>query len=182
MVMVRLLAFLMVTTVLAKNDDVERKFKEAELDKDLGITAPKKLLEVKYGSREVKLGEAWQKDQTGQQPTVKFEKLGDKLVTLIMLDPDAPSKTNPTNRSWLHWLVTNIRENDISSGSTMMEYNGPSPPKGSGPHRYALLVFQQSDTIEDIQIERPKFNIANFIQDHSLTGPAYGNFYLVEQK
>jgi len=182
MVLMRVLAILLVAAVMA-DDNVERKFKEAKLDKDLGITAPKKLLEVKYGSQQVKLGETLQKDKTGQQPTVKFEKIKDKLVTLIMVDPDAPSQTNATNRSWLHWLIVNIRENDISSGKVVAEYNGPAPPSGSGPHRYVLLVLPQSDSIENIpQIPRPKFDIAKFIRDYSLAEPTYGNFYTVEVK
>ncbi|KAG4378200.1 hypothetical protein GLYMA_18G298900v4 [Glycine max] len=36
---------------------------------------------------------------------------GDDLrtfYTLVMVDPDAPSPGNPTQREYLHWLITNI--------------------------------------------------------------------------
>ena len=34
--------------------------------------------------------------------------------TLVMSDPDAPSPAMPTSREFLHWLVTNAPEGDIS--------------------------------------------------------------------
>ncbi|XP_038975238.1 protein HEADING DATE 3A-like [Phoenix dactylifera] len=42
-----------------------------------------------------------------------------RLYTLVMVDPDAPSPSNPTHREYLHWLVTDIPETtDASSGLT----------------------------------------------------------------
>jgi large subunit ribosomal protein L35 len=35
------------------------------------------------------------------------------LYTLLMVDPDAPSRENPVKRSWLHWMVVNIPGHDI---------------------------------------------------------------------
>ncbi|KAG6480273.1 hypothetical protein ZIOFF_063753 [Zingiber officinale] len=33
----------------------------------------------------------------------------------VMVDPDAPSPSNPTKREFLHWLVTDIPETANSS-------------------------------------------------------------------
>ena len=32
---------------------------------------------------------------------------------------------------------------DIASSTILMDYVGPSPPPGTGPHRYVLVLFQQ---------------------------------------
>ena len=54
--------------------------------------------------------------------------------TLIMYDPDAPSGT------YLHYLVINIANGNINSGHTVISYAPPTPPPGSGSHRY---IFEQ---------------------------------------
>lgn len=39
----------------------------------------------------------------------------------------------PTDREYLHWLVTNIPGgNDLEAGNTVVEYEPPLPKKGSG--------------------------------------------------
>lgn len=40
-------------------------------------------------------------------PTVHWEADEHALYTLIMADPDAPSRKKATYRSWLHWIVSN---------------------------------------------------------------------------
>uniref|UniRef100_A0A8B9SBV4 Phosphatidylethanolamine binding protein 4 n=1 Tax=Apteryx owenii TaxID=8824 RepID=A0A8B9SBV4_APTOW len=40
-------------------------------------------------------------------PRVRYPR-ADKYV-LVMVDPDAPSRADPRNRFWRHWLVTDIR-------------------------------------------------------------------------
>lgn len=50
----------------------------------------------------------------------------------LLTDPDAPSRQNPKLREWRHWLVVNIPGSEVSKGQTISDYNGPSPPKGTG--------------------------------------------------
>lgn len=38
------------------------------------------------------------------------------LYTLIMTDPDAPSRLTPNYREWHHWLVVNIPGNEVGRG------------------------------------------------------------------
>lgn len=79
------------------------------------------------------------------------------LFTVVITDPDAPSRQQPKyrycyfdpvnlqflantsffGREWHHWLVVNIPGNDISKGDTLSEYIGAGPPKGDFP----LLFF-----------------------------------------
>lgn len=57
-----------------------------------------------------------------------------KLNSLLVLDPDAPSRKEPTYREWHHWLVGNIPGADVSKGETLSEYVGSGPPEGTGMH------------------------------------------------
>ena len=75
-----------------------------------------------------------------------------KKYSVIMLDPDAP--LGKGTRTWTHWFVT------ISSDGTIINelypYQPPSPPPGSGKHRY---IFNLYDEIQ-IQMDMKKNNLA----------------------
>ncbi|XP_023620101.1 phosphatidylethanolamine-binding protein 4 [Myotis lucifugus] len=66
---------------------------------------------------------------------------------LIMVDPDAPSRSSPQARFWRHWLVTNIKGADLKKGEIkgqeLSAYQPPTPPPLSGFHRYQFSVYQQ---------------------------------------
>lgn len=51
--------------------------------------------------------------------------------TLLMMDPDAPSRRRPRMRNLVHWMVVNIRGNDLSTGEVGAEYIGAGPPQGT---------------------------------------------------
>uniref|UniRef100_A0A2K5IS33 Phosphatidylethanolamine-binding protein 1 n=1 Tax=Colobus angolensis palliatus TaxID=336983 RepID=A0A2K5IS33_COLAP len=67
-----------------------------------------------------------------------------KLYTLVLTDPDAPSRKDPKYREWHHFLVVNIKGSDISSGTVLSDYVGSGPPKGTGLHHYVWLVYEQA--------------------------------------
>lgn len=72
----------------------------------------------------------------------------EELYTLIMVDPDAPSRSNPIHRFWRHWLVTDIpgdvlRRGKGVTGTVASPYYPPSPPAHSGYHRYQFLLYIQ---------------------------------------
>jgi phosphatidylethanolamine-binding protein (PEBP) family uncharacterized protein len=85
------------------------------------------------------------------QPKIKYEsKSTETLYTLIMHDPDAPSG------NFLHWVVVNIHDNNISSGKVLIPYFGPSPPKGQ-KHKYKFLLFEQNEIINAQKIVNRSF-------------------------
>ncbi|XP_006904454.1 phosphatidylethanolamine-binding protein 4 [Pteropus alecto] len=89
-----------------------------------------------------------QKITRWSQPTVKFSgALEDATYILVMVDPDAPSKSFPKARFWRHWLVTNIKGTDMKKGKIkgqeLSSYQPPSPPAQSGFHRYQFFVYLQ---------------------------------------
>ncbi len=44
-------------------------------------------------------------------------------------------------------MVVNIPGGDLSKGTVLTPYAGPSPPKGSGLHRYIFLVYKQQGEV-----------------------------------
>ncbi|KAK4141789.1 PEBP-like protein [Dichotomopilus funicola] len=75
-------------------------------------------------------------------------------LTLLLLDPDAPTPDDPKFAYWRHWVVTDIPAPTSSSspvvvngtdaaggGRTITPYLAPGPKDESGPHRYLFLVF-----------------------------------------
>jgi len=104
--------------------------------------------------------------------------------TLIMLDPDAPSRKNPKFRSWLHWLVINIRNGDFRNGTEVMPYRPPTPPPGSGKHRYIFLVFQQEGKQKTVDAldERAKFSVNDYASKNSLSRVAGFTYFTTEAK
>jgi hypothetical protein len=77
----------------------------------------------------------------------------DGYYTLMMLDPDAPSKAVPSLRNILHWLVVNIpvcdsRKLAIRSGNTLAVYVPPNPSAASGYHRYVFILYWQREFLD----------------------------------
>jgi phosphatidylethanolamine-binding protein (PEBP) family uncharacterized protein len=81
------------------------------------------------------------------------------MYTFLCWDPDA---------SWLHWLVTNATGNGPETGEVITKWAPPTPP--SGQHRYIFATFQQPTKLNlPANENRQNFNIAQFVQQHSLT-------------
>ena len=87
-------------------------------------------------------------------PTIKLSPL--KLSTLIMYDPDSIVP------SWIHYLVINIPNGDISKGDVVLSYAGPAPPKDSGTHHYIFEQLEQSYPYTVAFSTRGGFNINSF--------------------
>uniref|UniRef100_A0A8C6VRL9 Phosphatidylethanolamine-binding protein 1 n=1 Tax=Naja naja TaxID=35670 RepID=A0A8C6VRL9_NAJNA len=103
---------------------------------------PVRPLRVRYGSVEIEeLGQVLTPTQVKNRPTlIEWENCNpEKFYTLALTDPDAPSRKTPKFREWHHFLVTNMRGNDISSGNVLSDYVGSGPPKGTGLHLHVWL-------------------------------------------
>uniref|UniRef100_F7AYG5 Phosphatidylethanolamine binding protein 4 n=1 Tax=Callithrix jacchus TaxID=9483 RepID=F7AYG5_CALJA len=58
-----------------------------------------------------------QKITSWKEPIVKFPQAVDGATyVLVMVDPDAPSRAEPRQRFWRHWLVTDIKGTDLKKG------------------------------------------------------------------
>ncbi|XP_058116753.1 protein D3-like [Anopheles ziemanni] len=160
-------------------------FERNDLVADLVDVAPEHTIQVKYPSKvEVSLGNELTPTQVKDRPTVCWPTEPDTLYTLVMADPDAPSRSNPEMRSWKHWLVGNIPGKEVDQGEVLADYVGSGPPQGTGLHRYVFLVYKQpskvtfNETILSSQNpNRGKWSLSDFVSMYALGTPIAGNFY-----
>ncbi|XP_053329397.1 phosphatidylethanolamine-binding protein 1-like [Spea bombifrons] len=148
-------------------------------------------LSVSYGPLHIEeLGQVLTPTQVQNRPTsIEWDGMDpNKLYTLVLTDPDAPSRKNPKFREWHHFLVVNMKGNDIGSGCVLSDYIGSGPPKGTGLHRYVWLVYEQSEPVKcDERIlcnrsgqHRGLFKVSSFRQKYKLVSPIAGNCYQAE--
>ncbi|XP_043762081.1 phosphatidylethanolamine-binding protein 1-like [Cervus elaphus] len=152
---------------------------------------PQHPLQVKYSGAEVdELGKVLTPTQVKNRPTsITWDGLDPgELYTLVLTDPDAPSRKDPKYREWHHFLVVNMKGNDVSSGTVLSDYVGSGPPKGTGLHRYLWLVYEQKGPLKcDEPIlsnrsgdRRGKFKVASFRKKYELGTPVAGTCYQAE--
>jgi len=120
---------------------VLQKFLSEQIIPDVIDEAPAKLLTVSYPSGVTVKGAELTPTQVKDEPEVKWEADDVAFYTLLFTDPDAPSRAEPVNGEFRHWLVVNIPGNDLSSGEVKSEYIGSGPPKGTGLHRYIFSTL-----------------------------------------
>ena len=139
---------------------------------------------VKYGDIKIKDGIFLTPLQTAKQPSVTYDTtdINDKY-TLILYDSKAVSPSGNHN----HWLVINIpgnslRTGDLNEGTTLLSYKGPSPPSGSGQHKYTFELYKQNGnlgkTLMDENDRIISFNdTKNKIGIQDLTKPVVSVFF-----
>lgn len=93
------------------------------------------------------LGNELTPTQVKDKPSLKWEHDEDSFYTLILSDPDAPSRAKPTIREVRHWYVVNIPGNKVEEGDTLFDYIGSGPPKDTGLHRYVFTVYKQPGSL-----------------------------------
>lgn len=144
-------------------------------------------LEVKYADAEVRLNETLTPAQASAAPTVGLKGTVNCAppFALLMVDPDAPTRSNATLRSVMHWLVLNVNSTEtLHAGEEAVSYRGPRPPKGSGHHRYVFLAYCQGakrlETAELAPAERYHFQLAEFVEKAKLGRPFAGTFFFAQ--
>ncbi|KAJ3573246.1 hypothetical protein NP233_g2548 [Leucocoprinus birnbaumii] len=77
--------------------------------------------------------------------------------TLVMTDPDAPSRVEPKYRQWRHWVITGLQIPNVQpqnatevvyavkTKAATTPYWPPGPPPGTGLHRYTFLLFEEPE-------------------------------------
>ena len=112
-------------------------------------------MKVLYNNSEIKNGEFLTPLETRFEPKVEYHAKPNTLYTLIMHDPDA------VGGNLLHWVTVNM---DGQTGDKLLQYKGPAPPKGSGTHRYILLLYEQPERINARLSER-SMSMDNFYEN-----------------
>ncbi|CAK8681868.1 unnamed protein product [Clavelina lepadiformis] len=121
-----------------------------------------------------------------KSPTVTLPRAKDVQTsyTILMYDPDAPSRETPVAAPWLHWAVVNIPSSVIGSSfnvtsfdqrQVIMDYAPPTPPPKTSIHRYFVVVYVQPGylNVDKINVsDRKKFPVDSFVTDWKLKGEA----------
>lgn len=113
--------------------------------------------------------------------------------TFIMIDPDVPSRINNTLGPFRHMLATQVKliynhpYFDLQfTIKPITPYEGPSPPEGTGFHRYAFLLYPGQPSKEVLNRfnatypSRFNFNLLRFTTEAGLCDPIAGTFMFTE--
>ncbi|KAJ8473884.1 hypothetical protein ONZ45_g8592 [Pleurotus djamor] len=117
--------------------------------------------------KEVLLGNELTKEDAADEPEVVITPMGptpdarlvshgegETTYTLVMCDPDAPSRKEPKYKEFRHWVITGLKApagtavetNNLTALKTKPSttpYRPPGPPPGSGLHRYIFLLYEE---------------------------------------
>ncbi|XP_053329409.1 phosphatidylethanolamine-binding protein 1-like [Spea bombifrons] len=147
-------------------------------------------LKVRYGPLCIEeLGQVLTPTQVPHCPTIEWEGMDhNKLYTVVLTDPDVPSRKDRHLGEWHHFLAVNVKGNDLSSGCILTAYVGSAPGKGTGLHRYTWLVYEQTGPLKcDEPIlgtasaeKREKFKVSSFRKKYKLGAPVAGVCYQAE--
>ncbi|GAA6004305.1 hypothetical protein JCM10207_000660 [Rhodosporidiobolus poonsookiae] len=120
--------------------------------------------------------------ETQDEPSVSFNapEGAECKFTIILADPDAPSRQDQKWSPFLHWALADVVPGQ-APGQTLVTYMGPAPPPKTGPHRYVFLVYKQPvDHLPELGTEpdnRPSFAIADFVKRNELELVGANFFY-----
>ncbi|XP_072153934.1 26 kDa secreted antigen isoform X3 [Bemisia tabaci] len=168
------------------------KFLTHGLIQDVIFLAPKNILKVKWGWKNIFLGTKMLAEKLREPPQLSWPTERGVLYTLIMTGPDFPTRENPAHREWIYWRVGNIPENDVHYGDVIDGYCGPSMCFEPMPRRFLLLVYKQPVIDKCIQFEeikkrqvifheRAHFSTLRFAEKYGFDIYAHaGNFFLVD--
>ncbi|KAF5803664.1 putative phosphatidylethanolamine-binding protein [Helianthus annuus] len=135
-------------------------------------------LTISYNDREVSNGCTLKPSQVVNQPRVDIG--GDDLRafhTLVMVDPDAPSPSDPNLREYLHWLVTDIpATTGARFGQEVVCYESPRPSMGI--HRMVFVLFRQLGR-QTVYAPgwRQNFNTRDFAELYNLGSPVAAVYF-----
>ncbi|XP_047952953.1 protein MOTHER of FT and TFL1-like [Salvia hispanica] len=146
----------------------------------LDIFVPTAELAVRYTAQKISInGGKVKPSSAAERPNVRITGSPNNYYTLVMVDPDAPSPSEPTFREWLHWLVIDIPEgSDASEGKELMAYMGPQPPIGI--HRHIFAAFRQAGLMETVKgkpAERVLFSTRQFASENQLGLPVAALYF-----
>ncbi|KAH8311064.1 hypothetical protein KR044_004055 [Drosophila immigrans] len=166
--------------------DVSKFLRHLDIIPDVIETGPQEFLNVTYnGNIPADRGVELQPMQVRDVPSVKWIASQDSYYTLLMVDPDVPSRQVPKFKEYLHWLIVNIPGNQLQMGDVRAAYVGAMPLKDTGLHRYVLLLYKQPDFSKFDEAKLPQqndegrimFSTKEFAAKYKLGIPLAGNFF-----
>lgn len=93
-----------------------------------------------------------------------------------------------STNNWRQGLKPATSFKDVSLLHQYTPYHGPTPPAGTGKHRYVFVLYLQPETnqtllpiLEDSNVHRAFFNITEFVATNQLT-PIAASYMLAEHE
>ena len=117
------------------------KIDEAHEIGDVGIPAMTSfptIIDIKYSGVSVSDGIILSPACVQMPPSVSYKHRADRWYSLVMTDPDVPSRAEPLFREHVHWVVINIPADRVEEGDVVLPYTGAAPSMNSGLHRYRI--------------------------------------------
>lgn len=131
---------------------------------------PKGLINVSYGKGlDVRFGNKLTPAETQHKPQFSLSVTEDDsnaLYTLVMTDPDAPTRGDKTWSEYPHYVSSGLKVSSEpqepfvpEASNDLLEYMGPAPPPKTGKHRYVFLLYKQTEgvTPKIFKGERPNW-------------------------
>jgi len=142
---------------------------------------------VTFGKTKVSNGQELTVAETQATPSVSWKADDKTLYTLLCVDPDAPSRKEQKFKSWRHWALLNIPGSKLVNGYAAAPYMGPGPPKGTGLHRYAFLLYKQPGEIKGVKMNnegmsRGKWDHRAFAKEHGIGSPVAAVYFQAQNK
>ena len=89
------------------------------------------------------------------------------------------------SRSWLHWMLVNVKGFQLDLGRVLCKYAPPTPSANSGMHRYVFLMYRQEEQMDQVaayeDARRGKFNVSEFAKRYNLGNPVAMTYFLSER-
>ncbi|RCH91511.1 Phosphatidylethanolamine-binding protein 4 [Rhizopus azygosporus] len=156
--------------------NIANALKKAEISPNIvpeGFS-PSTLLSIRYPKGEdVALGNFIKPSDSAETPNISFVAPdSDAQYTLLLIDPDAPSKQDPKWGPYRHWVVVNIPGSaDFMAANQLTSYMGPAPPPKTGDHRYIFLLYKQpsiNSNFNALSQDASCFDYKSFVQQNGL--------------
>ncbi|XAR63949.1 hypothetical protein NMG60_11024118 [Bertholletia excelsa] len=137
------------------------------------VFAPSINMSVYYGNKHITNGCNIKPSTAKNAPRVTIDGQPHEFFTLVMVDPDVPSPSEPILREWVTWLVTNIPGGSSATrGNEVLPYIGLRP--AAGIHHNILVLFKQKTPlglVERCFRSRANFNTRAFAQQQGMGEP-----------
>uniref|UniRef100_A0A803MBG6 Flowering locus T n=1 Tax=Chenopodium quinoa TaxID=63459 RepID=A0A803MBG6_CHEQI len=139
-------------------------------------------LRVVYDNREVINASEFRPSQVVNPPMIEIQGNDPmSFYTLVMVDPDAPSPGNPSEREYLHCWSYYIRSLGQSCGQEIVAYENPRPSLGI--HRLVFAVFCHSGSqIIGAPGWRPNFFTREFAEVYNLGSPVAATYFTCQRE
>lgn len=171
------------------------------------------LITISYGENlQVTMGNTLKPSETQTRPVIHTtfsdddgpgdltQRLESSTYTLVLTDPDAPSRGDKSFSEYAHHIVTGLKLNsdsenngsdfaaiDFSNGNEILPYMGPAPPEKTGKHRYVYILYKETQASPKVYegdrarwgSDIPGTGVKSWAAKHGLV-PVAANFYFAQ--